>query len=68
MSEERVMTPEEFAKEMQTIRDEFIDDDRDWNDLEDVHAAMDELMAEVLRSLGYVEGVTIFENTDKWYA
>ena len=62
------MTPEEFAKKMKEIKDAYIDNDEDWNDVEDVHVDMDVLMMEVLESLGYVEGVTIFENTDKWYA
>lgn len=38
------------------------------HDLEEAHIFMDDLMCETLRSLGYGEGVDIFENTHKWYA
>lgn len=62
------ITPEEFAKKMKEIKDAYIDEDEDWNDVEDVHFDMDVLMMEVLRSLGYGEGVDIFDETDKWYA
>lgn len=61
------ITPEQFAKKMEEIKDAYIDKDEDWNDVEDVHFDMDVLMMEVLESLGYVEGVAIFENTEKWY-
>ena len=32
-----------------------------------VHIEMDELLCKVLKSLGYGEGIKIFENTNKWY-
>lgn len=31
------------------------------------HIQADELMCELLRELGYGEGVEIFEQMDKWY-
>ena len=37
-------------------------------DVEECHAAMDDLMCEVLRSLGYGDGVDVFEAAEKWYA
>lgn len=37
-------------------------------DEEDCHFEMDVLMSDLLISLGYGEGVEIFNNTDKWYA
>ena len=60
--EQNVMTPEEFENEMAKLR--FVKDD----DLEGRHVAMDELMYNVLISLGYGDGVDIFNNTYKWYA
>ena len=53
---------EEFAKNMAEIQTYCKDDE------ERCHAAMDELMCDVLRQLGFGEGVDIFENTPKWYA
>ena len=60
------MSPEEFKKRMNSIRKnhKLITG----AELEDVHILMDTLMCEVLRELGYSEGVDIFMNTDKWYA
>ena len=37
-------------------------------DKEDRHRKMDALMCEVLRSIGYDDGIDIFEETSKWYA
>lgn len=38
------------------------------NNTEMAHIQADELMCELLRELGYGEGVNIFENMNKWYA
>ncbi len=38
------------------------------NDAENGHIEMDDLMCTLLRSLGYGDGVNIFENFNKWYA
>lgn len=59
------MTPEEFAQRMKDTYEHF------WVEKEDeelVHGAMDDLMCNLLRQLGYSEGIDIFENTPKWYA
>ena len=37
-------------------------------DLEEVHVEMDELMQQLLRTLGYGEGVDIFDEREKWWA
>ena len=36
--------------------------------IEDRHVAADRLMCEVLKELGYGDGVAIFESMGKWYA
>ena len=61
------ISPEEFKKKMKELQ--IKEDTRGtYFDREQMHIAMDELMCEVLRDLGYSEGVEIFENTGKWYA
>ena len=68
------MTPTEFAKKMKDLRengpypDGYWVTERDPNDIEDMHVQMDELMCEVLKDLGYSEGVETFTLTAKWYA
>lgn len=54
------MTPKEFAEKMQSIVDE--------KNTELGHIEMDDLMCELLKSLGYEEGVEIFDNALKWYS
>lgn len=54
------MNPEEFYKKMLNLLDDY--------DIEDGHYAMDELMCEALKSLGYEKGVKVFENAERWYA
>ena len=56
------MTPEEFKKRMKKI---CKDDDYT---LEECHIFADDLMCKLLRSLGYGDGVEIFEATPKWYS
>lgn len=63
-----VMTPEEFATKMREIAKMAGDGDADHGDQEAAHSEGDGLMMDVLRSLGYAEGVEIFRNTPKWYA
>jgi hypothetical protein len=53
------MTPEEFKERMEKCRSE---------DIEAGHGYADDLMCELLRSLGYGEGIEVFENMEKWYA
>lgn len=56
------ITPDEF-------RDAMIDiSNRLGDDVEVVHASMDALMCDVLKSLGYEKGVDVFVGTYKWYA
>ena len=60
---EIAITPEEFAKRMQGIKELY----SDFHDTDERHIAMDNLMCELLRELGYGEGIDIFDNTSKWY-
>lgn len=57
------MTPKEFYEKMKELSDE-----EGFMDSEYVHGNMDDLMCEVLTSLGYGEGVKVFKDTLKWYA
>lgn len=64
-----IMTPEEFAKAMKKASDNLNDPTgRPYYDEEDAHSKMDGIMADLLRQLGYGEGIDIFENTNKWYS
>lgn len=56
------MTPEEFAAEMREACEHYKDD------RECRHVAMDRIMTNLLRQLGYGKGIDIFANTRKWYA
>jgi hypothetical protein len=59
------MTPEEFAANMrEACQYHYVEN----NDQEDVHITMDGIMCNLLRDLGYGEGIDIFESTPKWYA
>lgn len=60
MKEQKIITPEKF-------RDKMFELSKD-DDVELRHGAMDGLMCDVLESLGYGEGVAIFNNTRMWYA
>lgn len=52
------MTPEEFKQAMADAEQYGVEED---------HLAMDDIMCTLLRSLGYGEGIDIFDNIDKWY-
>ena len=54
-------SPEVFKESMERIANG--NDDTETN-----HVSADELMCELLTSLGYGEGVEIFKNMDKWYS
>ena len=56
------MTPEKFKLKMNELATSSS------LDKEDRHRLMDALMCEVLRSIGYDDGIDIFEATSKWYA
>ena len=59
------MTPEEFKNEMQKISNQL---GKNHCDEEITHAEADDLMCNLLRELGYGEGVDVFEDMPKWYA
>ncbi len=67
-SDNRIMTPEEFAKKMKKISDNLKYQNDAYYNEEDAHIQMDDLMSDLLRQLGYGEGIDIFENTNKWYS
>lgn len=54
------MTPRQFAAAMKKI---FVDQDPDCE-----HRDADDLMCELLVSLGYSAGVKVFREAEKWYA
>ena len=56
------MTPEDFELKMQTLLTQYGDS------IEELHIQMDNLMCEVLKSLGYEKGVEIFKRTELWYS
>ena len=56
------MTPEEFKERMKKICK-----DDGYNE-EELHIFADDLMCKLLRSLGYGDGVEIFEAAPKWYS
>lgn len=54
-------SPQEFKDAMQKLHDCIYD-------TEEVHVAMDTLLCKTLESLGYAEGIKIFDDTYMWYA
>ena len=54
------MTPEQFKQKMKKISKSF--------DTEGAHAEADDLMCELLRVLGYSDGIDIYQKMSKWYA
>jgi hypothetical protein len=58
------MTPEEFKNLMANAKSRYDEHD----DEEETHVEMDGIMCNLLRQLGYGEGVDIFNSTPKWYA
>lgn len=66
-----IETPKTFAKKMADIAN-MLEHGEDFAgrfiDQEDTHIMADKLMCELLRELGYGEGVGIFEKIPKWYA
>ncbi len=60
MGENMPLTPDEFTRQMaEIIRS---------NDIEEGHMEADKLMCQVLRELGYGEGVKLFMKQSWWYA
>ena len=65
MSEPTYLTPEEFEKKMLGLRQKYL---IELDDEEEVHIYMDNLMCSLLIALGYGTGVEVFKKTKKWYA
>lgn len=69
---EQVMTPEEFRDKMKEASELKIHMPDlgivHRHDTEESHVQMDDIMCKLLRSLGYGEGIDIFDKTYKWYA
>ena len=59
-SDNKAMTPEGFARKMKEIASN--------DDIETCHELADNLMMELLSSLGYSEGVNVFDQMDKYYS
>ncbi len=55
------MTPEEFLAKMKQIEAKY------GEDVERVHATADDLLCEALESLGYKEGLRVYEGIHKWF-
>jgi len=64
---QRVLSPEEFLIAMMQIENGEVYHG-DLYDEEDQHKNADDLICNVLRSLGYGDGIDIFEKMHKWYA
>lgn len=58
--DENPMTPDEFRDKLTEMAQDIHKCDR--------HVDADNLMCQILRSLGYGEGIDIFEKMDKWYS
>ena len=56
-----MISPKEFAEKMRQIAEKRDDE-------EVCHVEMDDYICEILKALGYEEGVEIFEDTPKWYS
>lgn len=67
-----IMTPEEFKDEMKKASELEIHMPEygiiHRHDTEESHAMMDNIMCKLLRSLGYGDGIDIFDKTYKFYA
>jgi len=63
-----VISPEVFKDKMEEIKDRLDDEEDEFFDEEIAHEQSDLLMKEILESLGYGEGVKIFNHMPKWYA
>ena len=57
-----VTTPEEFLKQMLELKA------KNESSPETMHEEADELLSDMLRELGYGEGVDVFDSMEKWYA
>ena len=55
--------PKKFAREMREIADRM---DKDGEEI--CHIDADELICDLLKHLGFEDGVKVFEDMPKWYA
>lgn len=60
--QQRVITPEEFELRMIELRD------NQGTCAEARHSIGDDMMCEILKELGYANGVDVFINMERWYA
>jgi len=56
------MNPQEFKRKIKGIIKEYEDSP------EMMHRALDYLMEDTLKDLGYMEGIALIQNVDRWYA
>lgn len=63
--EVKPITPEEFERRMKEIKKTYYDE---MGDIELAHRLADDLMTEVLNSLGYSEGLAVNKSMKKWWA
>lgn len=56
------MTPEQFTRKMANLQRQYYDIDADE---EEAHWHMDRLICQVMREVGYGDGIDIFEDTPK---
>lgn len=63
-----VMSPAEFLEALKEIDKTTKRPGRQYDDYELFHISADDLMCEILRGLGYGDGVDFFETHEKWYA
>jgi len=56
-----VMNPQEFERKIKGIIKECEDDP------EEMHRELDGLMEDTLKDLGYIEGIALIQNVDRWY-
>ena len=64
----QVISPEEFYKKMQYYKDLEEKCTSVFYNKEDMHRIMDDLMCEILSSLGYENGIKVFQDAEKWYS
>lgn len=62
------MTSEEFTSAMKDLFEPKEKPRYPNIDIEERHETADKIMCNLLRELGYAEGIDIYEAGDKWYA
>ena len=63
-----VMTPDQFRERMEALVNPDYHGYPELKEKEWGHAEGDDLLMEILESLGYEEGCAIFRSVSKWYA